>query len=70
MHWHRMVMGSVAALGLCTALCGCGSTNTVQTKPESSPGQQLMELDQAKEKGLVTEREYERMRKKIVREND
>lgn len=35
-----------------------------------SAGEQLLELSVAKEKGLITEREYERMRRRIVRDND
>jgi hypothetical protein len=58
------------ALILATSLlagCGGGSRVTTQTK---SAGQQLQDLDKARADGLVTEREYERMRKRIVREND
>lgn len=51
-------------------LTGCsGGGARVQTNTKSA-GQQLQELDKAREQGLVSDREYERMRKRIVREND
>ncbi len=58
---------SMLAYGLIVA--GCGSSQPVPV-PTKSAGEQLLELNEAKEKGLISDREYERMRSKIVRSND
>jgi hypothetical protein len=51
---------------LCSA---CGSTTRMETSTKTA-GEQLMELQEAKDKGLVSDKEFERMRRKIVQDND
>ncbi|MGE3310160.1 MAG: SHOCT domain-containing protein [Limisphaerales bacterium] len=62
-----VVAASVVAYGLAVAGCGSSKPTPVSSK---SAGEQLLELNEAKEKGLISDREYERMRKNIVRSND
>lgn len=50
-------------------LTACGSTSQPYTTDKSA-GQQLLELQEAHDKGLISDREFERMRRRIVREND
>lgn len=49
---------------------GCFSSSELQNKPQASVGQQLTDLDRAYREGIITEKEYERLRKAIIRDND
>lgn len=48
-----------------TLLTGCGSSAKVETPP-ASVGQQLQDLEKARNDGLLTEAEYQQQRKKIL----
>lgn len=50
------------------SLTGCISTSKVQSA-DSSVGQQLMDLDRAYRQGIVNEKEYQRLRKAIIKKN-
>ena len=62
---------TVLALGtLLLALhAGCGSTK-VENQSNSSVGQQLMDLEKAHNQGIITDEEYEKMKKAIVKKHD
>ncbi len=51
-------------------LVSCGSSTNVTNTKESSVGRQLTELQDAHARGLVTDREYSKLRKAIIRDND
>lgn len=55
----------VVAAGL---LAGCGSTTKIQT--QESVGQQLLDLERSHRDGVITDKEYERLKKAIIRAND
>ncbi len=63
---------TASALMLCTSLlggCSCssgGGGDEVKVVQQQSLGQQLMDLDAAHQKGLMTEKEYEKSRKAIM----
>ncbi len=59
-----LVAATVVALSLGLSGCG-GSTTTV--KQTESQGQQLIDLKEAYDKGVITEKEYESTRKKILK---
>ncbi len=56
---------TVAASTLFLAGCGGGTTTTVQQT--ETQGQQLMDLKEAYDNGVITEKEYEATRKKILK---
>jgi hypothetical protein len=58
------VAGTAPAL-----LTGCGSSRTVQQQ-QSSVGQQLLDLEKSYKDGIITQKEYERLKKAIIRDND
>lgn len=64
---------TVSALMLCTSLlggCSCsspGGGDDVKVIQQDSLGQQLMDLDAARQKGLITDKEYEKSRKAIIK---
>lgn len=57
-----------AALFLCVA-CRSSSTTTV-TPGSASVGQQLIDLKKAYDSGAISQKEYESMRKALVKQND
>ncbi len=55
----------VSAIGL--AGCGGGgSENTIQTS-NTTMGQELMDLDESRKKGLISDKEYEKAKEDILK---
>jgi hypothetical protein len=48
---------------------GCGSTK-VSTETNASVGQQLLDLEKAHKEGVISDKEYQRLRKALVKDND
>lgn len=48
------------------ALSGCGSNAKVEART-TTVGQELQDLDAARDKGLITEQEYQQKRKEIMK---
>lgn len=65
----RAILTLALALAFSHLFSGCGSTK-VTPETTDSVGQQLMDLEKAREQGTIDQKEYERLRRKIVREND
>lgn len=59
------LMFSISLLGGCSCSSG-GGDDDVKVIQQQSYGQQLMDLDEAHKKGLMTDKEYEKSRKAIV----
>ncbi len=55
---------------LAPMLAGCGSKAEVMNVNERSAGQQLSDLNAARRDGIVSDKEYEKMRRAIVKKND
>ena len=64
-----VLSGLVLAIGS-LALTSCGSSTEVRTTNERSVGQQLTDLEQARQQGIITESEYGRLKKAIINKND
>jgi hypothetical protein len=58
-----------AALVLAPLLSGCTSAK-VNNAPTASVGQQLMDLDKSYKDGIITQKEYERLKREIIKKND
>jgi len=56
-----------AASILVGLLTGCGST---KIQSQESVGQQLLDLEKSYKDGIITEREYKRLKQSIIRKND
>ena len=62
---NKTILGAtVIALALGLGACG-GSTTTV--KQTETQGQQLMDLKEAYDSGVISEKEYEATKKKILK---
>ena len=51
-------------------LTGCFPTAKVQSENQVSVGQQLTDLETAYRQGIITEKEYLKLKKAIIRNND
>jgi len=67
----RLFTCAFAALLAVSLLSGCRSrTPKVQINQSESVGQQLQDLDAAYQKGIITQKEYERLKSSIIKKND
>ena len=69
MSMYRRTAWAAAGLGLMVAGCtisGCSSSAAVETR-STTVGQELQDLDSARNKGLLTEEEYTRKRAEILK---
>jgi putative oligomerization/nucleic acid binding protein len=66
MRLKRHVLVLAIAPALATMLPGCGSKTKV-TNDTTTTGQQLQDLDEAHKQGIITEEEYNKQRKKILK---
>ena len=51
-------------------LSGCISSSEVKSTNQTSVGQQLTDLDRAYHQGVITEKEYLKLRTAIIKKND
>jgi hypothetical protein len=64
MNMYKALLGAtVIAMVLSVSACG-GSTTTV--KQTETQGKQLLDLKEAKDQGVITEKEYNSTKKKIL----
>ncbi len=52
------------------SLTSCFSSSKVQSKNEASVGQQLTDLERAYQQGIIDEKEYLKLKKAIIKNND
>jgi hypothetical protein len=62
--------GMICVVLLLVLSTGCGSTKvTSQTNTSASVGQQLMDLQKARDQGLINDTEYNKLRDAIIKKN-
>ena len=63
-------MGALVATMLALALLpGCGGGTTVRHSNTASVGQQLQDLDKAYKDGIITEKEYTKLKKALIKKS-
>lgn len=63
----RVMMGVCACAAFLLIPAGCGSSNSTKVEAKSTTtGQELIDLDKARNDGLLTEEEYNKKRKQII----
>ena len=60
------VMASLIFIGFTLGGCG-GSTTKVTQGEQTTLGQQLIDLDKAYKQGIITEKEYEKTKKDLLK---
>ena len=66
----RAFLSSIALITVSCTATGCFSSSKVSSKNEASVGQQLTDLDRARQQQIITEKEYLRLKKAIIKNND
>lgn len=57
--------------GICLiGLTHCGSTTKVTNTSQISVGQQLSDLENTHQRGIISDSEYKRLKKVIIKNND
>lgn len=69
MTFRAVTIALVSALVACLQT-GCISSSELQNTNQASVGQQLTDLDRAYREGIISEKEYLKLRKAIIRKND
>ncbi|MCA1906191.1 MAG: hypothetical protein LDL11_06350 [Desulfarculus sp.] len=66
--WARIILAGVLALTPTLGLYGCGGGNArLEHKSTATTlGRELMDLDEARRKGVITESEYNDLRKDVI----
>lgn len=65
----QKLLSAVIALSLAT-LSSCGTSTKVTSTNERSVGQQLTDLNEAYQQGIISKREYDKLRKAIIKDHD
>jgi len=66
----RIAVIAIVFLVICGfVLNGCGSSTKTEIKqaPQTTLGQELMDLDKAHKEGIITDKEYEKKKKDIMK---
>jgi hypothetical protein len=66
----RAILSSIILSALASSLTGCGSSTKVTNTKETSVGQQLTDLEHARQQGIINEKEYAKLKKAIIKNND
>ena len=66
----RVVSTCILLIAGVLCLPSCISSSKLQSTNEASVGRQLTDLDNAYRQGVVTEKEYLKLRKAIIKKND
>ena len=66
----QSVISSLLLVCISPSLTSCFSSSKVNTKNETSVGQQLTDLDNAYRRGIITEKDYLKLKKAIIKAND
>ena len=67
---HRSLITSALLVVLSCSLTCCFSSSKVNSKNEASVGRQLTDLDLAHQQGIITDKEYLKLKKAIIKNND
>ena len=67
---NRVPVPALIAILVPLAFSGCFSSSEVKSTNPTSVGQQLTDLDRAYHQGIITEKEYLKLKKAIIKKND
>lgn len=66
----RSLLTCFLVISAAFGMTSCGSSTKVTNTAQLSVGQQLNDLENARQRGIITDKEYAKLRKAIIRNND
>ena len=66
----RTILSTLLLVAVSCTLTSCFSSSKVLSKNEASVGQQLIDLERARQQGIITEKEYLKLKKALIKDND
>lgn len=63
-------LSSIVFIAVSCGLTGCFSSSKVTSKNETSVGQQLTDLNRARQQQIISEKEYLALKKALIKNND
>ena len=66
----RTILSTLLLVAVSCTLTSCLSSSKVLSKNEASVGQQLIDLERARQQGIITEKEYLKLKKALIKDND
>lgn len=66
----RTILSFIVVAALSSSLTSCFSSSKVDSKNQASVGKQLTDLDAAYKQGIITEKDYLKLKKAIINNND
>jgi hypothetical protein len=69
MKFHS-ILSSLLLVTVSSSMTSCFSTSKVDSKNQASVGKQLTDLDAAYKQGVITEKDYLKLKKAIINDND
>lgn len=66
----RAFLSSILFISVACSFTGCFSSSKVNSKNEASVGQQLTDLNRARQQQIITEKEYLALKKALIKNND
>ncbi len=69
--WARVILAGILVLTPTVGLYGCGGGNArLEHKSNATTlGRELMDLDEARRKGVISESEYNELRKDVIKKH-
>jgi hypothetical protein len=65
----RIILTGILLLITATALTNCGSDTKITNTKEISVGQQLADLENAHQRGIITDGEYKKLKRALIKKN-
>lgn len=66
----RSILSTFVLIAISSSLTSCFSSSKVLSKNEASVGQQLIDLEHARDQGIITQKEFEKLKKALIKNND
>lgn len=66
----RSILSTFVLIAIASSLTSCFSSSKVLSKNEASVGQQLIDLEHARDQGIITQKEFDKLKKALIKNND
>lgn len=66
----RSILSTFVLIAISSSLTSCFSSSKVLSKNEASVGQQLIDLEHARDQGIITQKEFDKLKKALIKNND